>query len=168
MIPDYSFYLVFKNQYREQVQPHFSELFDFRHEGKLSFPSFDNKQWEDHNTSLIAPADISQEFADRYVIIRNGIHACGHITVYYHPKTHFNDCFALELWPCTSGLQFIFFSSMDFRKTLTNLLSEHGGVAGSILDTGWWVIDFWSPAKGRLNDNEPPRSTNRLLRPNRL
>lgn len=137
---------------------------------RINAMPFGNIKW-DTEICIPGPTDVAANLLHDFRKLEDGTTSCGYIDFEYDPQTPYvsaSDCFAVELWPRTKRLQFIFFSSMEFRTSLISILEECGGECGSIVYESSFPIGFWSPDSGRYNDNRPERSSDKLFVPSEL
>lgn len=170
MIPDYSIELCFRNDQRERVRAHLAQWCDPDHRHLVEEAKFDNRSW-DAEICLLAPSDASAEQLHGLRKLADGSTLCGIIDFTYAPQAQYiraADCFSIEIWPRTKRLQFIFFSSMKFRTALVDILKECHGMYGLIVYESSFPIIFWTSDQGRINDDRPERTSDRLLVPAEL
>ena len=170
MIPDYSIELCFNNDQRAVVQSRMAQLCDPEYSARIQASPFGDTKW-DAEICIPGPTDVAADLLQDFRKLEDGTTSCGYIDFEYAPHTPYvsiPDCFAVELWPRTKRLQFIFFSSMEFRTTLISILERGGGACGSIVYESSFPIGFWSTERGRYNDDRPERSSNKLFVPSEL
>ena len=170
MVPDYSIELCFHNRQREHVQLEMANICELEYGQRIESNPFGDKKWE-IGICIPAPSDAPPELIRDYRKLPDGSASIGYIDFEYALVTQYvkiPECFSIEIWPRTKGMQFIFFASMEFRTKLIRILRENDGKCGSIVYESSFPIEFWSPDVGRYNDDRPERTGNKLLVPSEL
>ena len=170
MVPDYSIEICFRNAQRAIVQSRLSGLCEPEYGERIKSNAFGDEKWE-VEICIPAPSDAPPELLRNYRKLPDGTTSIGYIDFEYAPESQYvkiPDCFSIEIWPRTKDMQFIFFSSMDFRTKLTKLLQECDGTCGSIVFESSFPIEFWGLELGRYNDDRPERTELKLLVPHEL
>lgn len=170
MIPDYSLELCFCNRRRDDVQTRLVDYCELDYGQRVKSQTFGDKKWK-IEICIPAPLDAPPELLQSYRKLPDGSTSIGYVDFEYAPETQYvqiPDCFSIELWPRTKSMQFIFFSSMEFRSDLIRILEEFDGRCGAIVFESSFPIEFWSSELGRYNDDRPERTSRKLLVPSEL